>query len=263
MAQYGKYNPANPNNTSSLFAYKEVPLTSSKVNRWNANIDTAFTLLYEIGSALLHQNTTGIIITTDKTSLQVSAISPAAMQIAVKPGWACLGHTFAGVQELTTLPQSAGILAPQNHPRWDLVVLNEDGELQILTGTESESPTLPESPVNAISLAKIVHRPGAAKILDEDDGQHSYLVDQRAAFFLGMAHQHQLDRSPAESPDGSRTHFTTQDVFHAGSLDVYLNGVLQQEEVDYAEDPEANGYTFFHPPPAHYRIQHRYHILHK
>ncbi|HOL95315.1 MAG TPA: hypothetical protein PLH79_13275 [bacterium] len=258
MPRYGRYDPQNPNNTSAMFIYQEVPLTSSKMNRWNGNLAAAFELLHQTGARLLAQAGPAVITARDDSPLRVTASSPPQMTVRVMPGWAVLGTGFAGIAEAMTVPLGGSFTPPGNAPRIDLVVLTDQGELEVITGLESDPPFAPEAPGDTLALARIVHRAGADRILDADDGLHSYIVDIRPRLLLGEAHRHASDLRPSEPPDGVRQAFSTRHVFRPGTLDVFVNGVLQARDVDYVEDPGRRGYTFLKPPPGHYRIQHRY-----
>ncbi len=183
---------------------------------------------------------------------------PPDMTVRVSPGWAVLGETLAGSVNESTVPLGSVFEPPQNLPRIDLVILLPTGEFDRVTGTESESPFAPETPTGTIPLAQIYHRVGATQILAIDEGVQSYIIDDRSKFVIGEAHLHAADRSPIESPDGSRTHFSIQHRFQSGTLDVFVNGVLQEKDVDYTEDVDGRGYTFASSPLSHYRIQHRY-----
>lgn len=68
------------------------------------------------------------------------------------------------------------------------------------------------------------------------------------------------DRGPTEITDGSRTNFSTESRFIEGTLDVYLNGKLQQEGMEYTVDADLQGYTFTFTPITGEQIQHRYSI---
>lgn len=68
------------------------------------------------------------------------------------------------------------------------------------------------------------------------------------------------DRSPVEVPNGILTQFSTSEAFIAGSLNVYVNGVLQEKDVDYAEDVGLQSYTFTSPPLTGWLIEHRYRV---
>ncbi|MBN2326318.1 MAG: hypothetical protein JXR73_04125 [Candidatus Omnitrophica bacterium] len=258
MVRFGRYDPQNSENASTLFVYQEVPVASAKLNRWDGNIAAGFELLHRIMSELSAKGAAAVITSGGSGALQVAPADPPNGTVRVQPGWAVFDGGFAGVAEKQSLPAGGAFAAPVNAPRIDLIVLTSAGALEIVEGVEAESPAPPDAPGEALALAQIYLRVGASQILAADDGVQSYIIDVRPRFLLGEAHSHQPDRAPGEAPDGYRTQFFTRHVFRADSLDVYVNGVLQQAGVDYCEDPGRRSYTFVSPPAAHYRIQHRY-----
>ncbi len=258
MTDYGKYNPENTHNTSVLFTYKETPLTSSKLNRWNGNIEAAFEVIHHVCSRVFAQGNSALIGEHDKTVLKVIAAETPNMTVQINPGWAAFNHGFAGLKEAMQLPEGGFFQPPQTNPRIDRIVLNENGHLQIIEGQESEEPQSPECPEASLSLATIFHRIGAIQILEFDDGEQSYIIDDRPSMLLGEAHKHALDRIPEESPNGIRTEFSTAHFYRPATLDVYLNGILLEKGIDYVENEDHLHYTFADPPLTHYHIQHRY-----
>jgi hypothetical protein len=260
MPQYGRYNPVNAENTSSLFSYQEVPLRSSKLNVWNGNLAAAFELLHLACSKLLAQEENGILAVQGETPLLVKAQPTPGLTVQVESGWAVVAKTVAGLKERVTLPRGGLVNVPTAHPRIDLLVIDATGDVRIIEGSEAAAPQVPATPDEAYALAELYARPGMTAIKDQDDGVEGYLIDKRQRFWVGDFHQHAVDRAPSETPDGLRTLFSTAHLYRPGTLDVYLNGVLQENGVDYQENPDAAGYTFFNPPPSHSRIQHRYEI---
>ncbi|MGC9329055.1 MAG: hypothetical protein ACP5I1_15585 [Candidatus Hinthialibacter sp.] len=258
MVRFGRYDPQNSENASALFVYQEAPVASAKLNRWDGNIAAGFELLHRVLRALAAKGAEAVITSSGSGALQITPADPPDRTVRVQPGWAVFGGGFAGVAEALSLPAGGSFAAPENHPRIDLIVLTTAGALEVVEGAEAESPAPPDAPSETLALAQIYLRVGASQILAADDGVQSYIIDVRPRFLLGEAHSHQPDCAPGEAPDGLRTQFFTQHVFRAGSLDVYVNGVLQQAGVDYSEDAGRRSYTFFSPPAAHYRIQHRY-----
>jgi hypothetical protein len=257
MKRYGTYEPGNDTNSSELFQFQEVPLTSSKLNVWNGNIDTVFTLFHQVCSLLASGQTTAVLTAFDDAALRIDANDPADMQLTVHGGWAVIQQSIAGSPDHIVIPDES-IVAPVSEPRIDLVVLKNDGMFDVVLGDEALNPEAPEVPSDAIALAEIVHRVGSTFIADDDDGENSYLIDIRAQTSTAVPHQHAPDRAPVEMPDGTRTEFSTQYPFDDQSLDVYINGVLQEVDQDYTEQVDRQGYTFLSPPLEQYRIQHRY-----
>lgn len=262
MAQYGIYNPQNAENTSGLFSFQEVPVTSSKINRWNANIAAGFHLVQQVLSIIASQAGNAVLTVNDNAPLKATASTPEDMTVRVAAGWAVIANTLAGIDQDTSLPLGGIFTAPVSNPRIDLIILRNTGQLDILTGTETVSPSPPSVPADSMAIAQVYLRPGSTKTFNSDQGSEGYLFDARERIVIGDAHKHALDRVPAETPDGIRAQFSTQDYFRPGTIDVYLNGVLQLNGVDYSEDSSFMGYTFSTPPLPHYTIQHRYIINH-
>ena len=71
-------------------------------------------------------------------------------------------------------------------------------------------------------------------------------------------HTHSTDRKPVETADGNRTGFSTSYYFKPNTLDVYVNGVLQERDSSYTEDADLKGYNFTYAPQPGWEIQHRY-----
>ena len=258
MSQYGQYDPLNAENASGLFNYQEVPLTSSKMNLWNGNITASFQLLHKVCSLLFSPNRMAVICHEDEDGLRVVAADPEDMTVQVNAGWAILSESFAGLLEPQALPVGGLFSPPVQYARRDLIFLKPNGELDVLEGVESENPVAPDTPPDSIPLTYVHHRVGSEKIFDTDQGDDSYLIDVRPAWVWGDAHKHSPDSAPSEAPDGVRTQFTTQHVYRSGTLEVLVNGVIQEKDVDFTEDADRRGYAFLQPPPSHYRIQHRY-----
>lgn len=258
MAQYGRYNPRNSENSSTLFTFQEVPLTSSKLNRWNGNLSAAFELLHRVCSALCAKNNAAVITASNADSLRVIPADPPDRTVRIQPGLAMIDRSFAGLLEEQSAPNGGVFSSPVTHPRIDLIVLTASGEIEVVEGAEASSPSPPAAPTDSIALARIYLRVGAVQILAEDDSEQSYIIDARPRLLLGESHGHAPDVTPLEPPDGARRQFSTHHPFRSGSLDLYVNGVLQARGVDYNEDADCLGYTFTYSPLAHYKIQHRY-----
>ena len=258
MNVYGNYDAQRTGNASPLFIYKETPVTSSKMNRWNGNIEAGFELLHAVCSALFTQGEAAVITTSNANALRAVEADEPDMTIRVKPGWAIAAAGFAGLADECVLPSQGVFIAPTTNPRIDLVALSNSGELLIVEGDEAAAPVAPATPGGALALAQIYHRPGASQILDHDNAVDSHLIDARPRFVHGDAHRHSIDAAPTETPDGMRVEFSTQDYFRVGSLQVYLNGVLQKTGVDYSEGEDVKTYTFTSAPSANSLIRHHY-----
>lgn len=260
MTQYGKYNPTTTGNNSALFSFQEVPVTSAKLNQWNGNIAASFDLIHRICSFLFAGDSSYILNVEDHSALQVLPVDPPDMRVIVASGLALFQKSIAGIPTAVHLPTVGSFTAPISQPRWDTVILNTSGSLAILNGEENANPVPSALPDDSLPLAHIYHRPGSLQILAMDNGFDSYILDQRPPALYGRAHLHSDDCKPSEVPDGTRTEFSLQDRFTVGSLDVFLNGVLQEKEIDYVENADRRGYNFITPPLSHYSIQHRYQI---
>ena len=258
MTRYGVYNPLNTSNISSLFVFQEVPLTSAKLNYWNGNLAAQFELFHLLCSALFAHSTPAVLALEDDTGLQVVPTDPESLKVIVNPGIILTRQAAAGLGEPVELPPGSFLVPPQTHPRLDVIYINTTGGVGILEGHESSEPVPPELPAGSVALAQIFHYAGSTRITASDTGSDSYIIDTRPRLLIGEAHRHAADHLPSEPPDGVRTDFSTAHPFRAGTLDVFLNGVLQEKDVDYIEHEDAQGYRFLSPPQSHYRIQHRY-----
>ncbi len=258
MSVYGNYDAQHDGNTSSLFIYKETPVASSKLNRWNGNIEAGFDLLHAVCSALFTRGEPAVIATNDVDALNVVEAGSPDMTVRVKSGWAIFESGFAGLKAESALPSQGVFIAPSSNPRIDLIALSITGELVVVEGDEAAAPDAPSAPSGAIGMARIYHRPGSTKILNNDNLVDSYLIDARPRFVHSDAHRHSTDAAPTESPDDVRTEFSTQDYFRSGSLRVFLNGVLQKHGADYTEEVGGQSYQFATAPAANSTITHHY-----
>jgi len=57
-----------------------------------------------------------------------------------------------------------------------------------------------------------------------------------------------INGTVAESPDGTRTSFTTPAVFVASTLQVYMDGVNQIPTTDFTESSASTGFTMTFAP---------------
>jgi hypothetical protein len=85
------------------------------------------------------------------------------------------------------------------------------------------------------------------------------ILNQTGPDGLGLHdHEHSTDPQPVEAPDGHRTGFSTEYRYRTGTLEVWLNGVLQLVETHYQEDRHRRSYNFTFAPYPGDTIQHRY-----
>lgn len=261
MSGFGKYNAAEPSHGSSLFSYGEVPVASNKLNLWNGNIEASLNWLVQSVAILMGGRIDDFVLDEEGgQELKARASNPPGLSIRIQPGRALVAQYFSGLDGEQLVPPSGSFAAPVSHPRRDLIYLDRYGKAGLVQGPESDSPMIPDLPGLTVALAVVHLRPGMTCILDEDDGVNGYLIDRRPRLLRGLAHRHGSDRTPVESCDGARTAFSTERKFVEGSLEVYVNGVLQAEGVSFNPAPDRRGYAFSAPPPAGYRVEHRYTI---
>lgn len=264
MTAHGKYNPGNLDHTSSMWRYGEVPVASAKLNCWNGNIEDSLNLINALATLLFGGSAGNFILDEGTgTEIQVVAQNPPDLTVKAKPGFAIVSRCFAGIDAEQAVPDAGLFVPPNNNPRVDILVMNQEGILTVIGGTESMNPAPPAVPALNLKLAEIVHRVGETCIKDADDGVNGYIVDTRPEYLSGRSHQHNTDRVPPEVPDGSRINFSTLEKFAAGSLEVFVNGVLQAlGSSTVVPDGDRHGYTFADPPPADYVLEHRYQVAH-
>ena len=259
MTRVGEYNPQSSTNPATLWAYSESPVTSAKMNAWAGNIEAGFWLLHHVVRLLA--DTEGgpyLIDSPGKTPLWVHEQSTPDLTIKVEPGFALGAEFLVGVSDPTTLPESAAFTPPTTHPRIDAIGIGQDGEWEILTGTESASPVAPALSTGTLPLCEIFFRVGSTSIRDNDDSVNAYLTDTRPKRLSTLAHRHSAIEQPSQSPDGMRKQFTTSSSYLSGSLRVTANGLLQVPGVHYTEDSDLKGYTFTTAPPSGFVIAHEF-----
>jgi len=258
MGNLGKYDATKGTHTSSLFSYGEVPVASAKLNCWNGNIEASLEVVNRVLSRLANRDSNTVLDLGGGTSLRVTAQVPADMTVRVLPGLAVIYPYVAGRTATTTFPEDDTIPAPGAAPRIDLLYLRQDGEVRLAVGLEGSPPALPPLPDQTMALAQIYLRPGCSSIQEIDDGENAYLLDLRTLVTVGETHLHAADRFPPETADGSNVSFSTAKEYRSGTLDVFVNGVFQAKDLDYAEESDCRGYTFVKAPPPGAVIQHRY-----
>jgi len=261
MTRVGKYDPASSENSSSLWVYGEVPVSSAKLNSWNGNIDAGFWLLHRILNLLADDAGGPYLVGAEGSEpFLVEEQTTPDLTVQVRTGFA-LGPTYLlGASDAETLPESGTFTAPTSDPRIDSIGIRESGEWVIETGTESATPTPPTLDADVIHLADVYLRVGAVSIKNSDDSSNAYLIDKRPRKISSIAHRHSQLVSPAETPDGVRNDFSTADRFVMGTLHVYVNGLRQAPGVHYTEDSDLLGYTFTQAPPTGFAIHHEYEV---
>ncbi len=259
MTRVGQHNPESIANVSSLWAYAESPVTSAKMNAWAGNLDAGFWLLHRI-VRLMADNEGGpyLIDELGANPLRVREQTSPDLTVRVDPGFAFGADFLIGLSEEATLPTTGAFVPPTTNPRIDAIGIGEDGEWEIVTGTEDASPTAPSLSAGTVPLCEIYLRVGSISIKDTDDGSNAYIIDTRPKVLSTLAHRHSDLEQPAESPDGARTQFSTSITFVSGSLRVYANGLIQIPGVHYTGDAGLDGYTFTTAPPSGFVLAHEY-----
>lgn len=72
--------------------------------------------------------------------------------------------------------------APTASPRADVLSLNSSGVLVRTAGTEADTPTIPDVPVENIPICVVYNRAGQTSIKDEDDGSNGYIYKDLRRF---------------------------------------------------------------------------------
>jgi len=259
MTLVGRYDASFEGVSGSLFVYGESPVTSLKLNRWHGNIDAGFWLLHRLVRLLATGDDTPYLL--DETANDPFLLEEQAtpdMTVKVNPGFLFGPGYLVGLSAGISLPTVGTFTAPVANPRIDSVGVRETGEWVVASGTEAASPAAPSLDADTVRLADIYLRVGSNSIRDTDDGTNAYLIDQRPDRLRPFGHRHTGPESPTESPDGTRTQFSTSDRFVSGSLRVYVNGLQQMPTTHYTEDSDHRGYTFVTAPSAGFLVHHEY-----
>jgi len=93
------------------------------------------------------------------------------MTVHITPGVAIVNNA----QVRYTGGNSPTIIAPTSNPRIDLVVIKQDGTIEIINGTENASPVAPLYPSDKLVLAEIYLRTSITKIKASDDSVEGYI----------------------------------------------------------------------------------------
>lgn len=267
MTRIGRYNPSNEGVTSNLFVYGESPVTSTKLNRWDGNIDAGFWLVHRALRMLVGTDEAPTVIGTESSQpLKIQAQASPDMTVRVFPGILVGPSYLAGLSTQETLPVSGTFTPPASNPRIDTIGLLESGDWVIVEGTESETPAAPSLPTGAVALADVYLRVGATGILDTDDSTQGYLIDRRPPQVICRAHQHITSSSlgdveiegslnaygPVEFGDSSHALTLFQSASEgnpvtnsSGTPEVLYNG---QENYWYPRQTAANSHVSFTCP---------------
>ncbi len=108
-------------------------------------------------------------------------------KIFVSPG---IAH-FGGNEVVFAGGSSALISDPTTSDRLDIHYLDSDNALQVVVGTEDDSPSAPTAPIDAIIIAQVYNRTGQEKIDDSDQGGGDGYISRDSRPFL-RNHQWEL-----------------------------------------------------------------------
>ena len=160
----------------TAWAFEERPVTASKLNNWDDQIEAGA----ELGFFLLSHGAgggDGVVRDASTDDLKVTAASPVGMYVNVEPGYALIGnYPYKQVVQTAT----AAMVAPVTNPRIDLVQANlVDWVVSVKTGTESATPSAPSADADSIALGELYLRTAMTSIKDVDDSVNGYITDVR------------------------------------------------------------------------------------
>lgn len=115
-------------------------------------------------------------------NLKVRAQDTPDMTVVVNAGYALFDDGEGGLEKVEIgVTNSDPFLAPVSaFNRIDVLVLTDEGLLNIIQGIESATPEIPSIPDDTIVLAGVYLRPGQTEILDLDDTIANYVTDARS-----------------------------------------------------------------------------------
>lgn len=158
------------------WAFQERPVSSTKLNQWDARIEAALELVYHLLN-LAWGGGDGVLRGATEDDLAVKATSPAGLSVEVQPGFAFISKLPYKLESATESPV---FTAPESEPRIDLVQARlATWDIGVKTGTEAASPIAPEVDADCIPLARVYCRVGMTSIEDMDDSVNGYIVDAR------------------------------------------------------------------------------------
>ena len=162
--------------TKTTWAFQERPVGSSKLNLWDDRIEAALELIYILLN-LAWGGGSGVIRGATTDDLKVAAVSPPALRVKVKSGYAFISTL---PYKLSTATDTADVTPPVSNPRIDLVQARLDTwGISVKTGTEAATPSPPGTDSDSIALARLYLRPGMTSIKDTDDSVNGYIIDVR------------------------------------------------------------------------------------
>ena len=106
------------------------------------------------------------------------ATNPPSLQLYVSRGQVIIG----GVYVFFSGGNSPSFTIPTNYPRIDLLCLNSSGNLEIVQGTESATPSAPTYPADKFVICEVYNRPNEACIKDSNDNTNGYIYKDVRAF---------------------------------------------------------------------------------
>lgn len=154
---------------------------------WLEKSRLAFERLQKILGLALGLNSTGTGVLaygeSAEASFPLSATNTPSMRIHVGSGagFVNFAPVLRDADGLTAL-----FVAPDADARIDTICIDaDDGEVVILTGEESASPTAPAvTEDNHLKIGEVYHRPGETGIYNTDTSGEGYIVDNVRGFNL-------------------------------------------------------------------------------
>ncbi|MFC1735126.1 hypothetical protein ACFL1X_03350 [Candidatus Hydrogenedentota bacterium] len=158
------------------WSFEERPVSSSKLNLWDDNIEKGLELVHELLS-LAWGGGDGVIRGAATDDLRVLAKTPEDLTVEVEPGKAFIDRSIYVLETATGTPS---FTPPSVNPRIDLVQADLDmWAISVKEGVEDASPSAPSVDVDCIALAHIYCRAGMTSIKNTDDSVNGYVVDAR------------------------------------------------------------------------------------
>lgn len=159
----------------TTWAYGERPVTSAKLNAWDAHIAAALELAFNLINRALGGGDGVIFGLADM--LRVEAGAPPGMTVTVRPGSAFIaGMPF----RLTAPAETTPITPPTGAPRVDAVrVRLSDWGIFLQAGNEHAAPQPPAPTSDTLTLAELYLRPEMNAVRNADNGTDGYIIDRR------------------------------------------------------------------------------------
>jgi len=116
----------------------------------------------------------GVIRDGATPGLRVKAQGSPSMTVDITAGSAVVAGQPTALRADTTLL----FVAPVSDDRIDCVQIDQEGNIEIVAGTEDPSPSAPSVDADALKLAEI-YIPTTATHIDDSDGGDGYITDAR------------------------------------------------------------------------------------